>query len=206
MKGKKIILVSDFINKIGGIETYLHDVKTLLGEKDYEVKLFGSTCPQGRAGKLKKLLGIAFSGFNLWQAIRFSIFIKKEKPDLIRYHSMLRWNGWLLLWFTRRNKAKKWMMYHDFGYFTPYPHQLSNTQQITTPLSLRNYLAMAKTNNPLKKLFVCGKYFVLSLLKKQLKKQINLHLVPSAFIIPIVEKSFELKANNIQDFNHFLQE
>lgn len=39
-KGKKIVLVSDFITKIGGIETYLHDVKILLKKQGYEVKLF----------------------------------------------------------------------------------------------------------------------------------------------------------------------
>jgi hypothetical protein len=27
---KKILIISDFINKAGGIETYIHDVKNLL--------------------------------------------------------------------------------------------------------------------------------------------------------------------------------
>lgn len=206
LKGKKIVLVSDFINKIGGIETYLHDVKTLLEKEGYKVKLFGSRCPKGRIGKLKKLFGIGLSTLNLWESIRFSIFIKKEKPDLIRYHSMIRRNGRLPLWFTRKNRAKKWMMYHDFGYFTPYPHQLSDTKQIKTPLSLRHYLAMANTKNPIRKFLICGKYLTLTCLKKQLKKQIDLHLVPSAFIVPIVEKSFGLPIEKISDFNHFIQE
>ena len=202
LKGKKIVLISDFINKIGGIETYLHDVKTLLEKEGYKIKLFGSNCPKGRIGKLKKLFGIGLSALNLWEAIRFSIFIRKEKPDLIRYHSMIRRNGRLPLWFTRRNTAKKWMMYHDFGYFTPYPHQLSDTKQIKTPLSLKHYLAMANTKNPIKKFLICGKYLTLSCLKKQ----IDLHLVPSAFIVPIVEKSFGLPIEKISDFNHFIQE
>lgn len=119
---------------------------------------------------------------------------------------MLRWNGRLPLRITKNSKAKKRMMYHDFGYFTPYPHKLSDTQQIKTPLSLKHYLAMALTNNIFKKLFICGKYLTLSLLKQQLKKQIDLHLVPSAFMIPIVEKSFSISQGKVQDFNHFLQE
>lgn len=205
-QGKKIVLVSDFINKIWGIETYIHDVKAILQAKGYEVKLFGSTCPKGKWWKLKKLFGIGFACGNLWQAIRFYKFIKKEKPDLIRYNSMLRWNGRLPLRITRNSKAKKRMMYHDFGYFTPYPHQLSDTQQIKTPLSLKHYLAMASTSNIFKKLLICGKYLTLNLLKKQLKKQIDLHLVPSAFIVPIVEKSFSISQGEVQDFNHFLQE
>lgn len=55
LKGKKIVMVSDFINKIGGIETYIHDVKSLLEAQGYEVKLFGNNCPSGKFGKIKKL-------------------------------------------------------------------------------------------------------------------------------------------------------
>lgn len=91
-KCRKIVLVSDFINKIGGIETYLHDVKTLLQAQGYEVQLWGSQCPSGFWGKLKKYGGLGLAMFNLWEAIRFHFFLKKEKPDLIWFHSMIRWN------------------------------------------------------------------------------------------------------------------
>lgn len=39
---KRILLVSDFITKIGGIENYLHDAKALLEENGYEVALWGT--------------------------------------------------------------------------------------------------------------------------------------------------------------------
>lgn len=119
---------------------------------------------------------------------------------------MLRRNGWLPLAFTRSCKAEKRMMYHDFGYFTPYPHQLSTIKEIKTPLRLKHYLHMAKTKNPLKKLLICGKYLTLGLLKTKLKKQISRHLVPSAFMVPIVEQSFELPKGKTEAFNHFLQD
>ncbi|MDR0283252.1 MAG: hypothetical protein LBI53_08465 [Candidatus Peribacteria bacterium] len=35
----KVVLVSDFINKIGGIETYLHDAKGILESREHEVLL-----------------------------------------------------------------------------------------------------------------------------------------------------------------------
>lgn len=203
---KKIVMVSDFINKVGGIETYIYDVKELLELHGYEVKLFGNSCPRGWAGKVKKLLGIGIGSFNLWEAIRLYFFIRKEKPDLIWYHSMLRRMGWMPLRILRNHQVEKWMMYHDFGYFTPYPHQLYDTKALKFPLSLKHYLQMAETKNPIKLLLICGKYFSLSLLRKQLKKQIDLHLVPSEFMVPIVEKSFKLPKDKIQDFNHFIQE
>ncbi len=205
LKGKKIVMVSDFINKIWGIETYIHDVKSLLEAQGYEVKLFGNTCPSGSAGKLKKLFWIGLASFNLWEAIRFFSFIKKEKPDLIWYHSMLRRMGWFPLRATKSTKAEKWMMYHDFGYFAPYPHLLSETKELNQ-LSLLHYLKLAQTKNPIKFLQICGKYLTLSLLRKQLKKQIQLHLVPSAFMIPVVHKSWGISESRIKAFNHFLQE
>ena len=118
---------------------------------------------------------------------------------------MIRRNGWLLPRIARKFPAMKRMMYHDFGYFTPYPHALTDTKQIKTPLSLKNYLAMTQTSNPLKKLFTFGKYLSLSLLVRRLEKTIDLHLVPSEFMEPIVQKSLKISPNKITAFNHFLQ-
>jgi hypothetical protein len=42
-KPQKIVLVSDFISKVGGIETYLHDVKAILEAQGHEVFLWGGT-------------------------------------------------------------------------------------------------------------------------------------------------------------------
>ena len=57
---KKILLVSDFTSKVGGIETYIHDVKAILEDMGYDVRIFGTTLSRGPAGKRKKLAGIAW--------------------------------------------------------------------------------------------------------------------------------------------------
>jgi hypothetical protein len=44
---KKILLVSDFVSKVGGIETYIYDVKEILEDLGYEVKLWGTSLPHG---------------------------------------------------------------------------------------------------------------------------------------------------------------
>ncbi len=205
LKGKKIVMVSDFINKIWGIETYIHDVKEILEKEGYEVKLFWNTCPKWRRGKYKKLFWIWIGLFNIIDAIKFRAFIRKENPDLIRYHSMIRWMGWMPLYFTRNYKAKKWMMYHDFWYFTPYPHKLYETKGLEK-LTFKNYLNLAHTKNPLKLLMVSWKYASLNLLIHQLKNQIDLHLTPSEFMVPIVSKAFWISKEKVKAFNHFLQD
>jgi hypothetical protein len=42
---KKILIISDFINKIGGIETYINDIKQLLEPHGYQVELCGGKVP-----------------------------------------------------------------------------------------------------------------------------------------------------------------
>ena len=204
-KVRKIVMVSDFINKIWGIETYIHDVKSLLESKGYEVVLFWSTCPKWILWKIKKIFWIGLWMCNIYRAIKFLIFIKNEKPDLIWYHSMLRWLWWMPLGFTKKIHTKRWMMYHDFWYFDPYPHSLYETTYIKK-LSLKNYIKQSHTKNPFKWILISWKYLSLKFLKRQLKSQIDLHLVPSEFMVPIVEKSFWIKKEKNKSFNHFLQE
>ncbi|GHV27153.1 hypothetical protein FACS1894176_08780 [Bacteroidia bacterium] len=65
---QKIVLVSDFINKIGGIETYLHDVKALLESQGHQVILRGGTLPKGIWGRITMWLGLITAPLNFWDA------------------------------------------------------------------------------------------------------------------------------------------
>jgi hypothetical protein len=87
---KKVVLVSDFINKVGGIETYLHDVKGILEAKGHQVQLRGGHLPKGWWGRLRVYLGLLLAPVNFRSAWKFKKFLKKEKPDLIWFNSLLR--------------------------------------------------------------------------------------------------------------------
>ena len=203
-KCRKILMVSDFINPIWGIETGLHEMKKLLESHGYEVILFWTSCPRWAAGKLKKYRGIALSIFNLWSWWGLTSVIKKEKPDLIWYHSLIRWQGRFPVFQGIKSSAQQRVMYHDLWVFHPFPSQVYKESDIHK-LSLKNFLREAKTQNPLKLLLVTGKYLSLKLLISQLKNQKIKHLVPSRFMVPIVERSFQIPAQNIQVFEHFVQ-
>lgn len=203
-KCKKIVLVSDFINPIGWIETYLHEVRNLLVSKGYQVKLFGSQCPSGFWGKVKKYLGLGLSLGNIWEARRLKKFIKQENPDLIWFHSMIRREGRMPIDAIKTSKAKKRMMYHDLGYFHPYPSKVQKVEEVQG-LSFTTFLKMAQTKNPLKLLLVAGKRISLNFLKKSLNRDINLHLVPSSFMVPLVKQSMNISTDKIQTFEHFIQ-
>lgn len=118
---------------------------------------------------------------NLYEAIRFYFFIQKENPDLIWYHSLIRWNGRMPLRSALSCKAKQWMMYHDLGYFHPFPSKVYEESQVK-PLNWRNFLKMANSKNIFLLLLVMYKYLSLKLLYRQLSKSIDRNLVPSPFM------------------------
>lgn len=162
--------------------------------------------PSGIRGKLAKYLGIITGLANFYEAIRLNRKIKKLKPDLIRYNSVMRYLGRAPLRVSKFSTAKKWMMFHDLGYFYPFPSQLTSEHQIKTPLTLKHFLASYPTKNPLKKLAIIGKYISLSLIKYQLQKRMDTFFVPSPFMENIVHNSYKINKDKIKTFPHFIQE
>ena len=203
---KKILIVSDFTNRIWWIETYINDIKELLEPHGYEVQLCGWKVPSWMIGKLVKYLGFPIWLGNFREAIKLKRKIKTFKPDLIRYNSVMRYLGRAPVSASKNSPAKKRMMFHDLGYFTPFPSSLFQEKQIRTPFTLRHFLQTQPTNNPIKILAIIGKYISLSLIKHQLKKNINTFLVPSEFMQDIVHKSYKINKENVKVFSHFIQE
>ncbi|MFA6256327.1 MAG: glycosyltransferase [Candidatus Absconditabacterales bacterium] len=203
---KKILIVSDFINKIGGIETYINDVKQLLEQHGYEAQICGGKLPSGWIGKLAKYLGIVTGLGNFYEAIKLHRKIKTMKPDLIRYNSVMRYLGRAPIRISKSSPAKKWMMFHDLGYFYPFPSELTDEKQIKTPLTWKKFVSSYKTHNIIKILAAIGKFTTIRLIKKQLQKKIDTFLVPSEFMKNIVLKSYKIADEKIKVFHHFIQE
>jgi len=202
---EKILIISDFINKVGGIETYIHDVKEILEPHGYKIELCGGKVPTGVVGKLVKYLGFITGLGNFWETIKIQRIIKKTKPDIIRYNSVIRYLGRMPIRASRNSSAKKWMMFHDLGYFAPFPSKLEQEKNVKTPLTLKHFLKSQTSKNPIKILASIGKYLAIVLIKKQLKKRMDTFLVPSHFIEDIVNKSYTIEKEKIKVFPHFIQ-
>lgn len=152
-----------------------------------------------------KYLGIITGLGNFYEAIKLQGKINKMKPDLIRYNSVIRYLGRAPLWISKNSPAKKWMMFHDLGYFYPFPSQLISERQIKSPLNLKNFLSSYPTKNPLKKLAIIGKYISLYFIKNQLQKRMDTFFVPSLFMQDIVHNSYQIRKEKILIFPHFIQ-
>ncbi len=204
-KPKRILLVSDFKNKLWWIETYIHDVKDILESKWYEIKIYWSQIPTWKTWQIYKYFGIFLAILNFIDAINLKILANKFKPKVVRYHSTLRRLWRLTIKSLSSHDSKKIMMYHDLWYFHPYPSMVTQENMINTKFSLSNFVKSANTKNPLKILTVCFKYFSILLLKKQLSKNIDYNLVPSEFLEKIVCESYKISNKKIKTISHFIQ-
>ncbi len=208
---QKILIISDFINKAWWIETYIHDVKNLLESRWHEVILRWSTLPAWSKWQRKKRFWLLLSPFNFWSTGDLKKVLEKEKPDIVWFNSLLRWLGPNVVktaWKWRKenkSECKFWMMYHDFGYFYPFPSQLFFIEDCKTPLTKKNFVSAYKWKNPITKLAVLCKYFWLQPLKKVLKKEIDLHLSPSDCITNIARDSYKIAEKKCKSFPHFIQ-
>ena len=99
-------------------------------------------------------------------------------------------------------------MYHDLGYFHPYPSKVTDESQIL-PLSLSNFIKMYTDLDPtnkdrtIKKILVWLKYFHIKLLSSILKKNMDLYLVPSPFIKDLLQLSRWVDPTKIKVLSHF---
>ena len=196
-ESKKILLVTDFMNKLGGIETYVHDIATLLQEQWHTVQIIWSS---GGKTKYLRIVSMFISLWNIFFAWKLHKKIKAFDPDIIRCHSVLRHIGWLGLRTINKSPAQKWMMYHDLWYFHPFPHQVTQEKQIARSLDWKDF--SASIHSPIEKFFVWWKRLLLKKIQKQLR-QFDQHLVPSDFMQEAVVKNYNNKPTTL---SHFIQD
>jgi glycosyltransferase involved in cell wall biosynthesis len=194
---QKILLVTDFLDKMGGIETYVHDVAMLLTEQWHTVEIVWSSWWKT---KISRIFSMLLSTCNVFFAWKLQKKINTFQPDIIRCHSVLRYIGWLWLHMINRSRAQKWIMYHDLWYISAFPHTISNEKDIPATLSWNDF--SSAIDKSIQKLFVFGKRYLLKLIWKQLKK-FDTQLVPSNFMTNYIAKESN---SSIIILPHFIQE
>ncbi len=232
---KNILLISDYKTKYWWIETYLYKIQSLLNQNWYNCQIRWSNFWKWIIGKILKKIWFWLSIFNFFAAISIYKKIKQTKSDLIRRNSCLRyvWR-FPIKYIWKRYNWPKWMMYHDFGYFFAYPSKLYSESQILER-NYKNFVKSAiqakqksksflefnskknigsgiffkilnQINKAITWIFSRWKFFfILNPLKKQLKKYIDLHLVPSSFMVKYLENLYWIPKQKIKVFPHSLE-
>lgn len=187
-----ILYISDFISKIWGIETFLHESWALLQANWYRVTLIGSQ-------KQVSFSGLLQTACNLRARRTTRRVAKKIQPDIVRYHSLFRKLWWTAI-LSKKSGQKQIITIHDLWYFHPYPSQLYDEKAIPT-FTLQAWQSYSKT--PTQKLLITAKFFLLALLHKRLTHTIDTRCVPSAFMVDILHHSRCIPKDRIVVLPHF---
>lgn len=210
MKKQKILMVSDIITVFsGGIEMYIFNATKELCDEWFEISTFGITWTKETIKKMRSYL-LPFTGFNalsavwlIWKCLRFG-------PDIIRFHSINRYHGRLPVLVSQFSQSQKLMMYHDLGYFHPFPHLVTEERQVL-PWNFKNFLEMWRKAKKLKSwmaewlmiILVTLKFCSIELLRLSLFSTIDKHLVPSEFMVKyLVQRGVDKQ--KIEVLPHFI--
>jgi glycosyltransferase involved in cell wall biosynthesis len=163
---KKIILVSDYSEKIGGTEIHIAKLQKLLQESNFQVENF--------FGKEKGK--VQFFDF-IKQIIRpktakkLQAKIDQFQPDLIWCHSISRVLGKRAISRITNSKAYKIITHHDLALFSLYPSKIESETAITTELDFQSLLQTTPNLTLSQKAFGFLKYlFIIKPIRKLLKK------------------------------------
>ena len=201
---KKILIVSDYLDNIGGIETYIKNLKYILLD-DYEVYYFWAK----NLSKVKKLMFLIFSWNNFIYAKKLKDKIEEIKPDIIWFHSVSRFLWSKVVEQVKDFKWLKLMTYHDLWYFSLFASEIYEEKQIPKKFNLIEFLKKSKKWKKLLPYSIL-KYLKLKKLRKVLNKYIDIHTVPSNFMKNYVQLLWYGWENvkvlpNFVDSNHLIE-
>ncbi len=168
----KILIVSDYLDQIWGIETYIKDLKKVL--PNYKIEYFWVE----NISNFKRKIWVFTSIYNIKSAKLIEKKIKEFKPDIIWCHSISRFLGHKVLQKINKSKAIKIMTYHDLWYFSPFATKIYQEKDIPQSFSLKEFLQKTeKIYWP----YIIFKFLKLKLIRKELQK-FDVHTVPSEFM------------------------
>ena len=198
--GAKVMLISDYIVDVGGIEHYLINVQALLEEGGYSVKLVGCADEHKAKNRFQQLFGTMR---NTQAKKLIEQTVHDFQPDLLWWHSVQRWLGPAPLRSQHHFKGKQRVMYHDFWLFHPYPSAVEEEEQVKKTAHVIWYLWQWWKANKRAFVLYIAKWYSSAILKWLLANQIDFHLVPSAYMEDIIQAHYEQEIS-LATLAHFI--
>lgn len=206
-KCKKLLLVSDYAKDIWWIENYLFQIQWALLKQWVSCDLFWKT---ERVTWWWRKLDLLIAGMNLYAGLALWKKVTNKSYELIWLHSVQRRFGRLslaFLWCTKKQPIR--CMYHDFWLLHPFPSSVYWVDQLDRAQSFWWYVQEGKHILWVKKWYcwwrclVVAKYIYSAWMFFWLQKVVDLHLVPSAYLLPYMQKKLTFSAQ-IEVFPHFV--
>ncbi len=186
---QKIAIVHDYKERIGGAEYYIEEVATSLKNIWKEVQIFSYTW---KTSVWKRRFLFIFSSFAFQRYFQMHSFLRKNHPEVIWMHSVLRYVGfwWILAVksYKKRNPSVEiFLSHHDVGLIAAYPQYITRESEIPKDSSLSSFIP--KNLSKPKQFQSIFKWFYIRLLRFSLPKNLK-HMVFSSFLVPFVSEQF----------------
>jgi glycosyltransferase involved in cell wall biosynthesis len=184
---KKITLLHDYHEKIGGAEYYVSHIEEILRDLSYDVSRFGY---EWKANIWKRRWMFTLSLFTVYRGARLSRFLSEKNPDIIWMHSIQRYIGywWMraVMKYVKISGAKIYLSHHDVGLISPFPQDITEEGQIPQNPSLRAFIAKL---SPIKKSIASIKWFYIKLLRSRFPENME-HIIFASFLDSHIKKHF----------------
>ena len=206
----KILLLSDYINNMWGIETYIESVSDKLKE-----------CGAIQVSRIWSIwskkwwlryLNLTLSVYHIPLIREIKKHIKKNNDyDLIWRHSTQRalWPV-PIHWIGKNTKSTQWVMMHDFGLYHPLPSQIYSEQQI---IDSKNFWQRMEVGfkrfwwSIIKKILRSVPLFLKFIsswwIKRELEKSIDLFITPSTYLNTHLQQQY-IKEIAIKTLSHVI--
>ncbi len=180
---QKILLVNDYITRVGGAETYMFFLKKSLIEIGKNVELYGYEKPVNRYIRILLMLitPIAF-----WRGIRLSKKIKNYTPDLIWMHSVMRYVWPYAIAAVAKTWIPQYITHHDLGLVSLRPSEIYTESDIPKSASLADW--MPKKANIFIIMTTWLKWLYVSYIWSFLGNQYIQHIIPSTWMEKYYQK------------------
>lgn len=189
----RILLVSDYMVSIWGTEKYIFFLRDELQNMGKKVAIYGYN---GSVPKWKRVFLLFLNPFLFWHFFSLRREVGKFQPDVIWWHSLLRYIGFWGILALVLSKARTIITHHDLWLIAPHPSRVYALWDIPSTLSLGLFLR--GSSNVISILSTSLKWLYLRILWILLSR-ISLHLVPSEFLISYYRKN---TPHEVRVFSH----
>jgi glycosyltransferase involved in cell wall biosynthesis len=185
---KKILLVHDYKDRIGGAEVYVESLEKPFREMG---KTVAYAHYENKTSRIKRKFLFASAILGYFRQRRIQKKLAAFRPDTIWMHSVLRYHG---IWSIRQIQkyiqkypnTKVYLSHHDIGLLAPFPQDITQEEQIPKNDSLKEFTKGLKGR---KKAIATLKWLYVLWLKKNLPKSTE-HIIFAPFLAKHIHNHF----------------
>lgn len=201
MHKSTILMVSDYHSPIGGVEQHIESVIDTLQQHGHWVYMVWLSLWWWVKYRRVRLLTIWTVICNVWMAVQVLYAIIVYKPQYIYRHNVHRFCGRLPIYCASWCNIKMCIMYHDLWYFCLYPSKITQESDIDTTFNRKHFVNQAKG---IARIGAHLKYLHLKRLHYILRHCIDVHLVPSTYMVIYVQDIIKIPSRRIHTLALYL--